>query len=109
MTKTKTKTKKPSAQTTQQSVCECISANPGLTTGEIALVLGRVQSTVQFAICRLKDQGMVRSVSQHRAVQKHYVTSVRGEEIFGVNQLVNLFDRCVMSVRNSEGLAHEHR
>lgn len=92
---------KKSAQLTQQRVAEYIKSNPGATTSEIADGLGRVKSTVRFAVRHLVDAGIV---SVHRSdigPNRHYAGSNAPvvQRRFGVNRLVNLFDRCVMNVR----------
>lgn len=96
-----TKTKKLTAQQTQQSIAEYIIAHPGSTAAEIALGLGRVKSTVQFAVCRLKAAGQISVQRPFRGPFRHYPMSdaSAAQQQFGVNRLVGMFDRCVMGVR----------
>lgn len=96
-----TKTKKPSAQQTQQSIAEYIIAHPGSTSAEIALGLGRVKSTVRFAVRHLVDAGIVSVHQPEIGPHRHYAASNSPvvQHRFGINRMVNLFDRCVMSVR----------
>lgn len=96
-----TKPKKTSALQTQQSVAEYIIAHPGSTAAEIALGLGRVKSTVRFAVRHLVDAGIVSVHQPEIGPHRHYAASNAPlvQSRFGVNRLVNLFDRCVMSVR----------
>ncbi|MEI7389397.1 winged helix-turn-helix domain-containing protein, partial [Dickeya dianthicola] len=85
---------------TLQKILSFIETNPGATVTEIADRIGKARSTVKPIVQRLASGG---AISARRALNRgaiHYYPA--GADIqchFGVNRLVNLFDRCVMSVR----------